>query len=493
MSARSRGIVVALGMSLLQAAAGRAQRPLPGPVVAGADSAAPGEAPIPVVAVGDGADFAAALTEAVRMAVESGAGLMLTSTVASSGERLTSDSIHTVSRGVVTRYALLDSARTGAGIHVRILAMVSRIRERPLGTASGEHVPVPGALWSAGNALDAERARQEAEIVDQLFGTIARQPSLYSYRVSAGPPVTDGDLARLRLRIIRTPNANYAAAMSRVAAVLGAVAGPSGDRLLHYPPRAAEVPMVRSCVSLCAANERVLLDPRAVLAPTDSFAGFDPPVVTAGAPERTPALFPSLPTAGGFAVAFVDRAARRVRYVHVRSTGAFFTVVDYLRTSVDEARFRLRMDGRAWSLREAFRAPWTGVPEPRLLTTDSAAAVRVGLVRGFSERTAGGPGATAVAGSHDVIIWVPVGDSVRADTAIVDVWLTQQNLAALNELAVEPLDTDRRLPPVQCTVQTALWTDGRTRSLTLCRQPAPLDEAWRPVGRGTPRDATGPL
>ncbi|HUX33915.1 MAG TPA: hypothetical protein VMV51_08570, partial [Gemmatimonadaceae bacterium] len=285
---------VAAGLLLFQAADGRAQRPSPGPGASRADSSAPVEAPIPVVAVGDGVNFAGALTRAVRMAVESGAGLMLTSTVASSGERVTSDSIQTVSRGVVTRYALLDSARTDAGIHVRILAMVSRIRERPLGTASGDRVPVPGALWAAGNTLDAERIRQEGEIVDQIFGTIKRQPSLYSYRASAGPPVAEGDLARLRLRIVRTPNANYAAAVGRVAAVLGAVAGPSGDRLLHYPPSPTEVPMVRACVSLCAANERVLLDPRAVLAPTDSFAGFDPPVVTAGSAERTPALFPSL-------------------------------------------------------------------------------------------------------------------------------------------------------------------------------------------------------
>ncbi len=442
--------------------------------------------PIPVVAVGSGTGFAAALAQAVRMAVESGAGAMLASAITVRGDRVVSDSIHTVSRGIVTRYVLLDSARSHGTVHVRILAMVSRIREQPLTPVPGTSVRVPGDLWAAGDAIDAERRRAEGEIVQSIFADIEHQPSLYAYRVAPGPAVPDGDRLRMRVLLIRTPNANYAAAMQRAEAILSAIAGPGGERRLRYPPTTAQVRMVHPCVSRCGPDSRRLLDARAVLAPTDSFAGFDPPVVTAGAPDRVPALFPALSTAGGFAVAFVDRAAERARYVHLRSTAAFFAVVDYLRTVVDEARMRLVVGDRAVTLRQVFRAPWSGAFDPALLTADSQPAVRVRLVRPFRERTSGGPGTPVVAGAQDVVLWVQVGRAVRADTAVVDLWFTPPQLASLRELRVEPLEIDHRLPPVRCRVAFAHWPNGTADSIRVCDHPAPVDDFRRPLG------STGP-
>ena len=89
---------------------------------------------VPVVAVGEGRSFPAALATAIRMAVESGAGATVQGSVTSRGERVMTDSIRAVSRGVVTRYVVLDSGAVGGGMRVRIMAMVSRIAE---GEAAG--------------------------------------------------------------------------------------------------------------------------------------------------------------------------------------------------------------------------------------------------------------------------------------------------------------------------------------------------------------------
>jgi hypothetical protein len=468
-----RALVVAL---LTLAAPALAQAPPRAAPDAGSRPAAP----VPVVAVGDGATFAAALTQAVRMAVESGAGLALTSSLSARGEHVVADSIHTVSRGVVTRYVLLDSASGRAGVRVRILALVARIDEPPLIPGAASTVEVPGALWAAGGAVHAERAREEGEIVGQIFGRLTRVPGLYTYRAIAGPPVPDHGRLRLRLEIARQPNANYTFAVRRLVAVLGALAGPAGDRVLEFPPNATQIPTVHPCVSVCGTDQRRLLDPRAVLAATDSFAGFDPPVVTAGAASAVPALFPALATAGGFAVAIVDADRTHVRVVHVRSSRAFFTVVDYARTVIDEARFRLDVGAVDLALRQTTRRPWTGAPDVALMTTDSIRPTPVALVKAFREHTAGGPGFPLRAGSQDVILWIPAAAyPPRPDTAVIDVWLEPAQLAGLRQIRVTPLETTRRFLPAHCRDRRLRWPDASVRTTLLCRRPEPVDAPWR--------------
>ena len=469
---RALGVLLAIVVAVPAAAQSR------GAGRAGAPDSTLAEPPIPVIAVGDGATFANAVAQAVRMAVESGAGLTLSSSLATRGERVVSDSMHAVSRGIVTRYALLDSAGTPSGVHVKILAMVARIRERPLTTPSGHRVGVPGALWAAGSALDRERTREEGEIVGQIFGASANTPSLYSYVVQAGPPVDDRGQARLRLRVIRTPNANYGAVVDRVAAILAAVAGPAGDRVLPFPPQDRDVDTVRPCVSLCGPDERQLVDVRAVFAPTDSFAAFDPPLVTSPGRAAVADLFPELPTAGGYAIAIADRVGGRVRIIHLRSTRAYFAVVDYLRTLVDEARFRVTVNRQRLALRQTFRAPWTGAPSTRLLVSDSA-SLATALVHGFRERTSGPPGAGTRFDSQDAIFWVPDARSARPDTAEFDLWIPRRDVAGLREIRIDPLATTHRLPPPECSRRLGRWPDGTIRSALICRYPDPIDARWR--------------
>lgn len=449
--------------------------------MAAAAAPAVAQGPAPVIAVGSGSTFAAALADAVRMAVESRAGLTLTSAVAARDGQVVSDSIHSVSRGVVTRYTLLDSTSDATGARVRILAMVARVSERPALPAAGASVSVPGALWAASAEVEATRAREEGSIVAQLFGETQNAPSLYDYRVLAGAPVATGRWLTMRLHVVRVPNRNYGAAVDRVAAVLGALAGEAGDRTIHFPVRERDLPVMRQCVSVCGDGERRLLDAWAVLAPTDSFAGFDPPVVTAPGAGRVAAIFPDLPTAGGFGVAFPAAAAGRVRFVRVRSTRAFFTIADYLRTLVDEARFELRAGTAAVALRQTARRAWTGESDVRLLTRDADPAITVTLVRGFRDHVTGGAGSPRRVGSWDATLWVPDSASVRPDTAVLDLALDPARLGRLDLIAVRPLGVTRRFVDAECSDRRTRWPDGSVRSARACTWPEPVDDGWRPL------------
>ncbi len=399
----------------------------------------------PVIAVGDGKSFPAALSSAIRMAVESGAGATIVGAVSSKGDHIATDSTRAVSRGVVTRYVVLDSSNAAGGAHVRILAMVSPIAERDAVGARAQRIAAPGGLWNVNAALDAERRASEGELLSELFGAIDRQPNAYAYEVEAGPPVPSGANLRLRLRIIRSPAGAYAALRDRAYAILAAVAGAAGSRVIHFPPRSVEQAKVKPCVSHCAADERRVLNVRAALEDTDSLGTFDPPVLTTsgGAPVTT--LFPDLRTAGGFVVAFVDAANQRQQIVHVRSTRGYLAAVDYLRTTFDEARFRIEVGSRTIDMVESFRAPKTGQPQPRFATTSPLGSLPVELVRGFRPALAGGPGAPTMLGSPYVILTVPAADEARVDTALVDVTLTPAELSRMTAISVEPIATTHRL------------------------------------------------
>jgi hypothetical protein len=440
---------------------------------------------VPVVAIGEGRTFSSALTAAVRMAVESGAGATVASAVSSTGERIATDSVRTVSRGVVTRYAVLDSSADSGGARVRILAMVSRISERDAVGARAQRVAAPGALWTAGAALDADRRADEGRLLAALFGAIDRQPSAYGYQVETGPPVPAGAALRLRLRVIRSPGVAYVALRERARSVLSAVAGAAGVRTTHLPPLPGEQVEVRPCVSHCAADERRVLSARVALDDTDSLGTVDPPVITGPGATHVPTLFPDLRTAGGFAVAFTDSAKQRQQFVHIRSTRGYLAVADYLRATFDDARFRLQLANGSLDLLESFRAPWTGQPQPRFASASTPGAPRVALVQGFRQRTVGGPGAPTTLGSPYVVLSIPGAETARADTALVDIWLSPAQLSRITEVTVAPIATTHRLPEINC----APAKPAGARSS--CARPDAVDVMWQSLDDG-PRgtDAT---
>jgi hypothetical protein len=402
-------------------------------------------AAVPIVAVGDGRTFEAALSAAIRMAVESGAGATIAGAVASKGERITTDSVRSVSRGVVTRYVVVDSATTAAGAHVRILAMVSRIAERDAIGARGQRIAAPGALWNASATLDTDRRAGEGALLSEIFASIDRQPNAYSYSVETGPPVPSGTNLRMRLRVIRSPSAAYAALRERSFAILSAIAGPAGTRMTHLPMLTAEKTTVRSCVSHCAADERRILNPRAILDAPDSLGTIDPPVLTAPRTATFAALFPDLNTAGGFVVAYTDSTKKRQQLVHVRSTRGYLAVVDYLRATFDDARYRVELGGRRIDLTESFRTPLSGQPQPRFIVNAPPGSLPTELVQGFRPHLSGGPGAATTLGSPYVILAVPTADQERTDTALVDVWLTTAEVTRITSIGVEPIATTHRL------------------------------------------------
>ena len=403
--------------------------------------------PVPVVAVGDGRTFAGALSAAVRMAVESGAGATVAGAVSSHGERLGTDSVRTVSRGVVTRYALIDSSSSGGVVRVRILAMVSRISERAAGTARGAIVAAPGDLWSINAVLDSARRADEGKMLARVFGATDGQPSPYRYEIETGPPVPDGTRLRLRLRLIRSPAPAYSALRDRARAILAAIAGPAGARSSRLPPLAGEQVDVRPCVSDCADGERRVLNARAALDNTDSLGTFDPPVVTATGSSLVATLFPALPTVGGFVVAFTDSSRHRQTFVHVRSTRGFLAVAGYLRGTFDDARFKLEVGDRVVDVQQAFRSWRTGRPAPRFESAGASGVAPVALARGFTPHTAGGPGAATSLGSPYVVLAVPAPDDVRPDTAYVDLFLSPAELAGISELGVLPLGVSGKAVP----------------------------------------------
>jgi hypothetical protein len=429
--------------------------------------------PIPVVAIGEGRSIAAALSSAIRMAVESGAGATIAGAVSSSGERLVTDSVRAVSRGVVTRYVVLDSSTVAGAARVRILAMVSRIAERDAVGARGQRIPAPGSLWTASAALDSGRRADEGQLLSGIFGAIDRQPSAYAYEVEAGPPVPSGSKLRLRLRLIRTPSPAYAALRDRALSILSAVAGPAGVRTTHFPALPAEQIEVRPCVSRCSAGERRVLNARAALDDTDSLGSFDPAVFTGAGSAPVPTFFPDLRTAGGFAVVFPDSAAQRQKFVHVRSTRGYLAVVDYFRATFDDARFRLVIGDRTIDLLQSFRAPLTGQSQPRFATTAPPGTLPVSLVQGFRPRTTGGPGAPTSLGSPYVVLALSAAAPPRADTALVDVWLTPAQVSAIAELGVEPLATTHREPAITCS------TPKVAAVRKPCTRPAVADAIWR--------------
>ncbi|MFI5231182.1 MAG: hypothetical protein ACHQSE_01595 [Gemmatimonadales bacterium] len=402
------------------------------------------DSPVPVVAVGEGRTFTAALSSAVRMAVEAGAGATVAGAASSSGERLVSDSVRTVSRGVVTRYALIDSSRGDGSVRVRILAMVSPIAERDAVGARASRVAAQGDLWSVNAALDAARRRDEGNMLAQVFGATDSLPSPYRYEIETGPPVPDGPKLRLRLRLIRSPAPAYSALRDRARALLAAIAGPAGVRTGHLPPVADEQADVRVCVSHCARGERRLLNARAALDDTDSLGAFDPPVITAPGATPVPTLFPALPTVGGFAVAFTDSSNHRRTVVHVRSTRGYLAVAGYLRATFDDARFRLEAGDRAVDVLQAFRSPRTGQPAPRFEASAAAGSAPLALARGFTPRTSGGPGAPTSLGSPYVVLTVPAADDVRADTAYVDLLVSPAELAGITAFGISPLGVPQR-------------------------------------------------
>jgi hypothetical protein len=412
------------------------------------------------------------------MAVESGAGATVGGTIATKGEHVVTDVLSAVSRGVVTRYVVLDSAESALGMHVRILALVSRIAERDAVAAGGQRLSVPGALWTANAAVDSQRIAQEGQLLAGIFGSVERQPNAFAYAVEAGPPVPSGAWMRLRLRLVRTPSPAYSALLDRAAAVLGAVAGPAGDRTVRVPVADSDVLRVRPCVSRCGPAERQVLDARAALDATDSLGGFNPPVLMTGRSEEVASFFPDLRTVGGFVVSFIDTANQRAEVAHVRSTQGYLAVVDYLRTTFDDARLRLVVGGVTIDLFESFRAPWTGQPRHRVGTSAPAGVLPIVLVRGFRPSSSGGPGAPTTVGSPYVVLSVPVGGR-QPDTALVDAWLSPAQLGALTEIRIEPLPTSHRLGPVTCRTQRVRWADGGARSVKRCDRPEPVDGTWR--------------
>ncbi len=400
---------------------------------------------IPVVAIGEGRSFATALSSAMRMAVESGAGATVAGAVSSQGDRIGTDSVRSVSRGVVTHYVVLDSAHVAGGERVRILAMVARINERDAVGARAQRVAAPGALWTANAALDSARRIDEGRLLSEIFSSIDRQPSVFAYEVETGPPVPSGANLRMRLRIIRSPAPAYDALRDRAHSILAAIAGPAGARATHLPLATAEKLEVRPCVSHCASGERRVLNARAALDNADSAFALDPPILTgtSGAPMQT--LFPDLRTVGGFALAFPDSAKQRQHLVHVRSTRGYIAVVDYMRATFDDARLRVEIGGRTIDMKQSFRAPVTGEFQPHFSTSAPPGSLPVALVRGFRARLEGGPGASTALGSPYVILTVPPAARVQPDTALVDVWLTSGELSRVTTVAVEPLATTHRL------------------------------------------------
>jgi hypothetical protein len=394
------------------------------------------------------------------MAVESGAGATVVGAAAANGERLTTDSIRAVSRGVVTRYVVLDSSTIGGGARVHILAMVSRIAERDAVGARAQRVAAPGGLWTANAALDSDRRANEGQLLAELFGAIDRQPNAYAYSVEAGPPVPSGPSLRLRLRVIRSPAPAYAALRDRALSILSAVAGPAGARTMHLPPQTGELIDVRPCVSHCTTGERRVLNVRAALEDTDSPGALDPPVLMGNGAAPVQTFFPDLRTAGGFVVAFTDAAKQRQQVVHVRSTRGYLAVVDYLRTTFDDARFRVDVGDRTIEFVESFRAPRTGQPQPRFSTTSPPGSLPVELVRGFRPLLGGGPGAPTMLGSPYIIITVPSDDPARADTALVDVTMTPAELSRMTAIGVEPVATTHRLLAVGAPSPAAAAATG---------------------------------
>ena len=404
-----------------------------------------GDAQVPVVAIGEGRSYSAAISSALRMAVESGAGATVFGAVAANGERVTTDSVRAVSRGVVTRYAMLDSSASSGIARVRILAVVSRIDERDAVGASAHRVAAPGQLWTSNAALESDRKVDEGRLLTDLFGSIDRQPNAYAYTVETGPPVETGPTLTMRLRVIRTPAPAYAALRDRARSLLEAVAGAAGASTTHVPLRAGERREVRPCVSHCTAGERQLLNVRAALESADATAPVDPPVSTVASSMALQTLFPALRTVGGFVVAFTDSARARQRLVHVRSTRGYLAVADYLRATFDDARIRLDAGGMTADLLQTFRAARTGQPLPGFQTTAPPGSPAITLVQGFRPRLSGGPGAPTLLGSPYVVISVPAADPARADTALIDLALAPAQLAKLSAVGVEPVATTHRL------------------------------------------------
>jgi hypothetical protein len=433
---------------------------------------------VAVVAVGEGRTFSAALATAIRMALESGAGATVLGSVSSNGDRVTSDSIRAVSRGVVKSYAVLDSAAIPGGARARILAMVSRISERDAVGARATRVAAPGDLWAANAELESGRSADEGRVLADLFGAIDRQPSAFSYEVESGPPVQSDTKLRVRLRIIRTPAAAYDALRDRALSILSAVAGPAGSRTIHLPPLPVERIDVRPCVSHCSSGERRLLNPRAALDETASPHPIDPPVVTAASSTPVPTLFPALRTAGGFAVVFADSVKKRQELVHVRSTPGYLGVVDYLRTTFDDARFRITLGIYTIDALQTFRAPLTGQPQARFSSSTAPDAPAIALVQGFRPHTSGGPGAPTTLGVPYVITTVPASAQLRPDTALIDVILSPAQLARVREVGVGPLATTRRAGDAAFLPSTAAPTAeaGAQRDVPL----AVLDAIARP-------------
>jgi hypothetical protein len=441
---------------------------------------------VPVVAVGEGRSFPAALATAIRMAVESGAGATVQGSVTSRGERVMTDSIRAVSRGVVTRYVVLDSGAVGGGMRVRIMAMVSRIAEGEAAGARARRIAAPGELWTANATLESDRRADEGRLLSEIFGAIDRQPNAYSYEVEAGPPVASGADLRLRLRVIRSPSPAYEILRNRARAILSAVAGPAGARTLHVPPLASEQVEVLPCVSHCGLSERRVLNPRAALDDTDSLGSFDPPVLTSVSAVRVPTLFPDLRSAGGFAVAFTDTAKQRQELVHIRSTQGYLAVVDYLRTTFDEARFRLQLDDWGIDVIESFRAPWTGQPQHRFSTTALPGKPPITLVQGFRAHTSGGPGAATTLGSGYVVLVLPAAEPARTDTALVDIRLAPEEVARISELGVAPLPTTHRLPAITCPAPRPPRATGGSGARKTCIRPSAVDVMWRSLDEEHP-------
>ena len=435
-------------------------------------------APVQVIALGEGRSFLTAMAAAIRMAVESGAGATVQSAIAAHGNHLTTDSVRAVSRGVVTSYLVLDSGAIAGGVRVRILAMVSRIAERDAVGARGRRVDAPGQLWTANAAVEFSRTADEGQLLSEIFGAIDRQPSAYSYEVEAGPPIPSGTNLRQRLRVIRSPSAAYGSLRDRARSILSAVAGTAGSRTLHLPPLASELVEVRACVSHCDPAERRVINPRVALDDTDSLGGFDPPVMTSVTSTKVRTFFPDLGSAGGYAVAFADSSKGRQELVHVRSTRGYLAVVDYIRSTFDDARFHLDVGEHGMDLLESFRAPWTGQPQHRFASTATLGTMPISLVQGFRPRTSGGPGAATSLGSPYVVLTLPAPEISHADTALVDVWLTPAQLSQVSEFGVAPLGLTHRLPDITCSTPKPP-RDGSAGARMTCVRPSATDVVWR--------------
>ena len=191
-------------------------------------------------------------------------------------------------------------------------------------------------------------------------------------------------------------------------------------------------------------------------------------------------------------MAFTDSATQRQEFVHIRSTQGYLAVVDYLRTTFDEARFRLEVGDRRIDVIESFRAPWTGQPKHRFSTTALAGEPPIALVQGFRARTAGGPGAATTLGSAYVMLTLPGAEPPRADTALVDIWLAPGEVARISEIGVAPLPTTHRLPAIACSTPKSSRSGAGSGARKTCIRPEAVDVMLRPAGDGN-RIASAPV